>query len=175
MRTGSAKVVATAIVLLCGAASPVLAAEPQEAATCELGSSVWLGELYHTLSARAIEMVARARQPGWASDERLVELVAPGAGFTLVIGDVSDAPAAEGVPAAHEFASRLGFEKFRYGSRAGIPIRVNGCDAYDVEIEFFDAETADNVTVRFKMSQGRVVSAEGWNGFFTEGRVSPTS
>lgn len=175
----AARSIGFAIVLawsICGRGEAAMAADGAKEEACDLSKMATARELHDALAARAVEVIDRAARSGWDDDTRLADLVTADARFAVGAGDVPNWATGLGPAGAHEVASRLKADSFRFAHWVGIPRPVERpCGEFEITVEFFERQTGQNATIKFQFSDGQVHSATGWVGAFTEGQLTPSA
>jgi hypothetical protein len=149
--------------------APALSAE-----TCDLGSVHSARDLHDLLSRRAVEIVGRAADPSWQSDERLAHWVAPSAAFGLGGGDVGH-PLGKGIAGARALATEAKADTYRFLGWDYMDGPVDACADQQIDVEFIDTRDKWIAQVKFTFKAGRVVAADGWSRSFQSGPVAASS
>lgn len=163
-----------AALLFSGSAGSPAAYAADTSQNCHgLKTPIGRAQLDRFYSLRAVEIIGRSVQPGWADDSALAEMVAPTAPIEAGYADFSE-PFGPGPQGLHKLAAELRADRYRFDDWMGIyPPISDACAPHTVEVEFVESKASRYFRLKFSFEDGRLVRVGGWGGQFQAGDMSP--
>ncbi|MBW4331372.1 hypothetical protein KY084_10860 [Stakelama sp. CBK3Z-3] len=149
----------------------IVAQDAHAATDCLPVSGDMRSEVQAALSRRAITIIERARQPGYATDPELGRLVADQVMASTGAGDVG-VSLPPGMGALHSVAASITATEYRYLGWDYLDGPFSGCVAVKIAVEFFDRASGTSWPVEFQFDNGRLRSLSTWRRSAVWGRLS---